>query len=150
MKKIFLFLSFVFISCSSFYTSLNHPTNVNRWKLVYYNSRNGEVINGNISSLIKAVKRGKEIRIVIESDSIVFAADAEYLWVKNKIVYAQNNGSVSVKFKGDDLVFQKNSYYWMFIVNTNGERQMIRWLVGEHSSRGNNQDRVAVKWFVKN
>jgi hypothetical protein len=59
VKKIFLFLSFVFISCSSFYTSLNHPTNVNRWKLAYHNTRDGEVINDNTNSLVKS---GKEIR----------------------------------------------------------------------------------------
>jgi hypothetical protein len=87
---------------------------------------------------------------VVNTDGTYFSADAEFLWIKNNIVYAQNNNSVSVEFKEDDLIFQDDSYYWMFIVNTKGERDMIRWSVGEHELKGHNQDKVAVKWFVKN
>lgn len=138
---------FVFGCCESFIVKHQHL--FNPWQLVYSNSSTGDALDGNLDSLISAVKNGKEIRIVIVNDSVHFSAVAEYLWVKDDIVHAQNSNSVSVKFNDEKLIFQDNSYYWMFIVNTKGERDMIRWSVGEHELRGRNSDRVSIKWFVK-
>jgi hypothetical protein len=148
MKKIFfLIFAVLFLSCSPLSEIHKHEIN-SHWKLIYYNSDRGDSLKGNISDLINAVKNGKQVRIVMEKDSVIFAAAAEYLWVNNNMVYAQNNGQVSAHFAGEELVFQDNSYYWMFIVNTNGERNMIRWAVGEHEMKGQNTDRVFIKWYV--
>lgn len=150
MKKIFvLILALTLASCSAFVRVQKPNSNYCTWKLVYYNSDRGEVLDGNLNSLINAVKNGKQVRIVMGKGEIIVAAEAQYLWVKDNIVYAQNNGQVSVRYVGGKLVFQKDSYYWMFIVNTDGERGMIRWSVGEHEMRGQNEDRVYTKWFVK-
>lgn len=149
MKKVFLLLSAIlFVSCSPFLKIHRHNANFFHWKLIYYNSDKGESLYGNIGNLINAVKNGQQIRIVMQSDSVICAAEADYLWVNNNIVYAQNNGQVSAHFAGKELVFQDNSYYWMFIVNTSGERNMIRWSVGAHEMRGQNQDRVNIKWYI--
>ena len=148
MNKIFfLIFAVLFLSCSSL-SKIHNQEMCCHWKLVYYNSDRGDSLKGYIGDLINAVKSGKQVRIVMEKDSIVFAAAAEYLWVNNNMVYAQNNGQVSAYFTGKELVFQENSYYWMFIVNTNGERNMIRWSVGNHEMKGQNTDRVFTKWYV--
>ena len=148
-KIIILFLALTLTSCASF-IKVYEDDSGSQWKLVYHNSAEGEKLSGNLNRLINVVKKGKEIRIVMNKESVISVAEAEYLWVKDDIVYAQNNGQVSVHFEGDDLVFQEDSYYWMFIVNTNGERNMIRWSVGEHEMRGENKDKVDIKWYIKN
>ncbi len=151
MKKIFILtLALTLASCSTFVRVQKPDPSNSTWKLVYYNSDEGEVLDGNLNNLINAVENGKQVRIVMEKDKITSAAEAQYLWVKDDVVYAQNNEQVSVRVVEGKLVFQKDSYYWMFIVNTDGERDMIRWSVGAHDMRGENEDRVYIKWFVKN
>lgn len=149
-KITLLIFSFVFVSCSSFIKVNKDDGDCSKWRLIYNNSDNGEPIEGSLNDLINAVKSGKQIRIVMDLESFTFAAEAQYLWVLEDVVYAQNNGEVSVSRSGNKLRFQDDSYYWMFLVNSNGERDMIRWSVGEHDMRGQNKDKVSVKWFVKN
>lgn len=138
------------VSGSSFSKVNKDGGGCNDWKLIYYNSDDGETIEGNPDDLINAVESGKQIRVVVDQGSVTFAAEAQYLWVFHNIVYAQNNGQVSVGQFGNELKFLEDSYYWMFLVNSNGERDMIRWSVGEHKMAGRNKERVSVKWFVKN
>jgi len=149
-KIIILLFSFAFVSCSSLIKVKNDDIDSFQWKLIYYNSENGETIKGNIDILINAVKNGQQVRIVFEQESLIFATDAEYLWVLDNVVYAQNNGQVSVGQRGNKLFFQDDSYYWMFLINSNGERDMIRWSVGEHDMVRRNKDKVSIKWFIKN
>ncbi len=151
MKKLFVFaLSFLFASCSSFTKINKDNTGPCSWNLVYYNSDQGATLKGSLKNLISAVRNGKQIRIVMEKDSVVSAADAEFLWIKDGIVYAQNNSQVSSHFSGNDLIYIDNSYYWMFIVNTKGQRNAIRWSVGEHTMRGKSEDNIFIKWYSKN
>ena len=150
MKKIFIILFPILLSSCSIYTEMpKHERELSQWKLVYYNSDEGACLKGNLSHLIDAVENGKQVRVVMEQGDIICAVDANYLWVKDNIVYAQNNGQVSSHFEGNMLVFQDDSYYWMFIVSSNGDRQAIRWLVGDHNSLGKNNDRISIKWYVK-
>ncbi len=147
-KYFLLFFPLLISSCCESFI-IKHQHLFNPWQLIYFNSSTGEALDGNLDSLISAVKSGKEIRIVMENDNTYFSAVAEYLWVKDNVVHAQNNNQVSSKFSDDKLIFQDDSYYWMFIVNTKGERDMIRWSVGDHELRGRNNDRISIKWFVK-
>jgi hypothetical protein len=55
---------------------------------------------------------------------------------------------VSTTFEGEQLKFQDDSFYYMLIAGTNGVLDQVRWDVGEHVSRGHDQDRWAMKWFV--
>lgn len=148
-KIILLILSIVIVSGSSFSKVIKDDGDCNNWKLIYYNSNDGETIEGDISDLINAVENGKQVRVVVDQGSITFATDAEYLWVFHDVVYAQNNGQVSVGPTGNKLNFINDSYYWMFLVNSKGERDMIRWSVGEHKMVGRNKESVSVKWFIK-
>jgi len=150
MKKISILLfALLLSSCASYVGIHNNKDNYGSWKLVYYNSQDGKTIKGNIKDLINAVKNGKQVRVVMGQGSIISAANADFLWVKNNVVYAQNNSQVSCHFEGNKLVFQDDSYYWMFIVDTNGKREAIRWSVGEHVTKGKSEERIPIKWFVK-
>ena len=149
-KIMLLIFCFALVSCSSFNEENKDDGNCGEWRLVYYNSDSGEPLKGSLTNLIEAVKSGEQIRIVMDQESLTFATEAQYLWVLEDVVYAQNNGEVSVSRSGNKLSFQDDSYYWMFLVNSNGERDMIRWSVGEHDMRGQNKDKVSVKWFIKN
>ncbi len=150
MKKIFIILFPILLSSCTIYTDLpKHQNEYSSWNLVYYNTDDGKCLQGNLSNLIDAVRTGKPIRVVMEQGDVTSVANADYLWVKNNIVYAQNNGQVSCHFEGDRMAFQDDSYYWMFIVSTIGDRQAIRWSVGDHNSLGKNNDRISIKWYVK-
>ena len=47
-----------------------------------------------------------------------------------------------------ELQIQPNAYWWFTIVDTTGRREMSRWNVGQHVSRGHNEDRIGHKWFT--
>ena len=149
-KITLLIFSSVLVSCSSFNKENKDDGNYGEWRLIYYNSDSGEPLKGSLTNLIEAVKSGEQIRIVMDQESLTFATEAQYLWVLEDVVYAQNNGEVSVSRSGNKLSFQDDSYYWMFLVNSNGERDMIRWSVGDIDMRGQNEDKVSVKWFIRN
>ena len=118
------------------------------WTLAYAHDQSGNRIAGEERVLIAAVLDGQPVRVLMDSGDQQYVTDAQCLWVKNNNVYAQNTTHVSVEFTGNVLRFQDDSYWWMIIVDTQGNRDMIRWLVGEHKPRGHTQDRVAMKWFV--
>lgn len=122
------------------------PSLASAWTLVYAHDGEGKPTYGNIDVLIDAVRNGKDVRVVL-NDS--YATSAQNLWIANGKVYMQNTTHVSVKFVGDVLQFQDNAYHWFIIVDTDGNRHMSRWSVGEHTDRGDSFDRVGVKWFVQ-
>jgi uncharacterized protein YmfQ (DUF2313 family) len=119
------------------------------WKLAYAHDKDGNRTAGDIETLIDAVKNGQAVRIVTGDQGEYYSTEAENISVKNGVVHAQNNSHVSVEYQGDVLRFQDDSYYWMIVVSTLGDRDMIRWNVGEHVPRGHTADKVAVKWFVR-
>ncbi|NEP35887.1 hypothetical protein [Moorena sp. SIO3B2] len=124
-------------------------TNLNRWSLAYAHDANGNRTAGNINDLINAVQNGYQVRVLMDSGDVQYITYAENIWVKkNGIVYVQNTSHVSATSDGDVVKFQDDSYWWMIIVSTKGDRDMIRWNVGEHTPRGHNNDTIAMKWFV--
>ena len=123
-------------------------TNLNRWSLAYAHDANGNRTAGDINDLINAVENGSQVRVLMDRNHQQYVTYGESTWIKNGVVYVQNISHVSVTFDGDVLKFQDDSYWWMMIVSTKGDRDMIRWNVGEHTPRGHDNDKVAVKWFV--
>ena len=123
-------------------------TNINRWSLAYANNTNGDQTAGNLNDLINAVQNGSQIRILMDLGGQQYVTYAENITINNDIVYVQNNSHVSVEYDGDVLRFQDHSYWWMMIVSTKGDLDVIRWNVGEHTPRGHTNDKVAVKWFI--
>jgi hypothetical protein len=121
------------------------------WTLVYENDASGRHIAGNLSTLIKAVEAGAEVR-VLTSDGMHVIRTAQFVYVLDGKVYAQNNTNISIDIKppagGTQIMFQPDSYHYFEMLNTEGYRDQIRWSVGEHTPRGHTQDRVACKWFV--
>ena len=96
------------------------------WELVYAHDANGNKVSGDKNLL----------------------TDAQCLWVRHGNVYAQNTSHVSVQFHGDVLKFKDDAYWWMIVADTNGNIDMSRWSVGQHTAKGHTSDRWAMKWFV--
>ncbi len=119
------------------------------WTLAYAHDKDGNRTAGDIEVLIDAVKNGQAVRIVTEEQGEYYSTEAENISVKDGVVYAQNNSHVSVEYQGNVLRFQDDAYYWMIVVSTLGDRDMIRWSVGEHVPRGHTSDKVAARWFVR-
>ncbi len=123
-------------------------TGISKWSLAYAHDQNGNPTFKDINTLINAVQNGHCIRVLIDRSDLQYAFDAESLWIRNDIVYAQNTSSVSVTFEGDVLKFQDDSYHYMFIASTKGDHDAIRWSLGEHTPRGHNLEKVRMKWFI--
>lgn len=129
------------------------------WTRIYANDESGTPIFGTLHALLTAVREGKEVRMQLqfaerdkrdERPKQEYFTPAENLWIRNGHLYAQNVTHVSVTLSqpDQDIVFQDDAFYWMIIANTKGQLDQTRWLVGEHTSRGRSQTRVAVTWFV--
>lgn len=119
------------------------------WKKVYANDENGMAVMGSKKKLIKAIEEGAEVRVMLVYPSHPgqeYFTPAENIWVKNGEVTIQNISQVSVN---DDYTFQYDPYYWMIMVNTQGELEATRWLVGEHTTKGRNKQKASVTWFVR-
>lgn len=91
-------------------------------------------------------------RILTEDSNTQSIFDADFVWITDGVVFAQNTQNISIGVQppsGDkQVMFQSDSYHYFAIVNTNAYRDAIRWLVGEHIEKGHSQDRVGIKWFV--
>lgn len=88
------------------------------WNKVYENDENGNRTSGNFQDLLKAIRQGNEVRMLItfaELPKQEYFTPAENIWIRGgKTVYAQNISHVSVTSEADgDLRFQDDSFYWM-------------------------------------
>lgn len=131
----------------------NVGTHAPGWQLAYAHDKSGKRTAGNLNTLIKAVKNGAEVRLVVpdEYNHAEFITQADNVWVRDGNVYAQTTPMVSSVWRGDQLVFVNDSFYWMFNFSTTGARDVIKWQVGEHKLGPNGQenDRSGASWFVR-
>lgn len=122
------------------------------WFLVYEHDEKGSKVFGDLATLINMIEKGAKVRILTKDNNTKSVFDADFVWVTDGVVFAQNtqNISIGVQPPSEDkqVMHQSDSYHYFVIVNTNGFRDAIRWLVGEHSQKGHNQDKVGMKWFV--
>ena len=121
------------------------------WTLVYAHDETGNPTAGALKALIRAVEFGEPIRfLLLESDGVA-GADAQWVYVRNGIVYAENTSNISVGFQGDRLVFQSNRYRRFVTISTTGDRDVIQWKVGEHTpgDPDHTNDRIGVRWYVE-
>jgi hypothetical protein len=121
------------------------------WTLAYAHDQNGAQSAGSLDTLILAIRNGLEVRIMIEFDRVPgqeYYTQVENIHIREKTVYAQCVSHISVIFKDELMVFNDDTFHWFINVDTQGNIDMIRWLVGEHTPRGHTQERVSVKWFV--
>ncbi|NER95061.1 MAG: hypothetical protein F6J86_14695 [Symploca sp. SIO1B1] len=120
------------------------------WKLLYAHDQAGNCTAGDIQLLIKAIQNGHQVRLVsCSQEDFNYAIDAEILWIRNNIVYAQNSSHISASFHGNRLMFHQDSYHFITISSTKGDREIIRWNIGEHKKQGGIEyKKVAIKWFA--
>lgn len=126
------------------------------WRLVYANDASGKSVYGDVDGLIRAVRDGRSVRVVLESkepfpaphDTSLHSFEANAIRVRKGIVFAVNTLDVSSNYVDDDCLFIEDSYYYMLTASTKGILEQIRWNVGEHVMRGHNQIRLAMRWFT--
>jgi hypothetical protein len=120
------------------------------WTLVYAHDQNGNPTAGNLHTLITAVEDGAAIRFLLLEPYGVAGADAQWVYVRNGIVYAENTSNISIGFQGNRLVFQSDTFHWFVTISTTGDRDMIRWKVGEHTpgGPGHTNDKIGVRWYA--
>ena len=99
------------------------------------------------SLLIEEQFGGTTWRVVYAHDEN--GREAEHLWIRGGGVYAQNTSLVSLSITEGVSRFQDDSFHWMILVNTRGDRDMIRWNVGEHVLRGHTSDKVSISWAIQ-
>jgi hypothetical protein len=127
------------------------------WTMVYSNDPAGKRLAGDVDTLIRAIRNGASVKVVLESNDVhtplktrpyVYSFEAHTMHVRNGVVFATNTLDVSCTFAGDELRFKDDSYYYMLIASTTGVLEQIRWNVGEHTMRGHDQGRWQMQWFV--
>ena len=120
-------------------------------KPTYSHLANGNKIHGSLKDLESRVQTGQEIRCVSNKK-------------RGNKKYAFPLQNVAVNRNGSKFVFGQfldhisgmsrkqpngSNVYWRFIsVTTRGLRDVSRWTVGAHQSRGHTKDTVAIEWFA--
>jgi len=141
---------------ATFQEQIKNEINKIGWNLVYAHDAQGVKTFGDLNTLIAKIEQGAKVRVLLKpydsNDKNFSCCDADYVWVQDGVVFAQNTQHICVDFHtpkdNKQVMFQSDSYHWFLMVNTNGYVDMIRWQVGEHTPRGHNQERRAIKWFV--
>lgn len=122
------------------------------WKKVLANDKSGNVLSGSQSTLVQAVKAGADVRCVQGDEITGYAYKAQNLAVspdgKHVSAQALSHVSMATAPNPNEVMIQPNAYWWFTIVATTGFREMSRWSVGAHVSRGHTSDKVGHEWFV--
>lgn len=119
------------------------------WTLAVSTNTAGTPSRGSKTALIQAIRAGASVRCVQSNGAYAFPA--QNLAIHGNDVAAQTLNHVSTKNVPNNLYemeIQPKAYWWFTIVDTKGRREMSRWNVGQHKSRGHNNDRIAINWFV--
>jgi|GEM_PF-2496200 len=132
---------------------LSTISNANAWTLVYENDAAGKTKYGSVSALTNAIQQGHEVRI---SHDVGFGGSIQYVTCDevtinpDKSVACSHTRDLSNRspLLGTDFGFQDDIYHVFFMVNTKGQRDRVRWSVGEHTDRGHDNPATAVKWFI--
>ena len=114
---------------------------------VYSNDKSGQPLTGSLEDLRAHVRNGCAVSGL---NNKVFAFPAQTLTVEKTAGYvaAQNVDHVGQTMFPERLKFPHNPYWCFSIVTTSGVRNLSRWTVGLHQSRGKTTDEVATDWFV--
>lgn len=117
-------------------------------KAILSHDKHGIILSGSLSDLMRSIQEGADIRCVAGNGAHAFPI--QNLDMTESIVSGQNVDHVSVQYDSfkNELKFQNNAYWWFTIHSTYGTRDMSRWTVGEHISRGHTRDHVNIDWFT--
>ncbi len=121
------------------------------WVMAYEHDASGSVVSGDIATLVDAVQHGADVKISMPSGKQEAFAPCTWTTVKEGYVSCMNTQHISIRSSepGSQFGFQDNAYHWFVMLNTEGQRDMSRWSVGEHTDRGHSQDTTAIKWWVR-
>ena len=114
---------------------------------LYSNQANGNKEQGDLDDLVTSVQNGQEIRCVSTKGYSFPLQNVAVNTNGAKYVSGQSLDHISTRTSGNLIQFQSNAYWWFTVVTTRGLRDMSRWNVGVHTSRGHTQDTVAIEWF---
>lgn len=108
----------------------------------------GTIAHGSKRAAISAVRNGYPIRLTSMKTGYTFPADN--LEVAGNEVAVQSLWHLSQKYSVDKqrLIFQEKAYWLFTMWATTGKKQMSRWTVGSHESRGRTEDSASTEWFV--
>ena len=113
----------------------------------YSHLADGSEVQGDLNDLESRVKKGQEIRCVSDK-RYLFPIQNVAINSNPKFVSGQTLNHISIRTSGNLMQFQSNAYWWFTVVTTRGLRDMSRWTVGVHQSRGHTKDTVAIEWFA--
>ena len=112
-------------------------------KPTYSHLASGYKVQGSLNDLESRVQNGQDIRCV---------SNKRYSFpLQNVAISSQGSSFVSgqtLDHISGGIQFTSNAYWWFTVVTTQGFRDMSRWTVGIHQSRGHNKDTVAIEWFA--
>ena len=114
----------------------------------YSHLADGSKVQGNLNDLETSVQNGHDIRCVSEKKYSFPIQNVAINSQGVKFVSGQTLDHVSVSSGNNQIQFQSNAYWWFTVVTTRGLRDMSRWTVGKHESRGHTQDSVPIEWFA--
>ncbi len=122
------------------------------WELVYENDENGNVLNGSIEVLKKAVRDGLPIRVGWGTPGrIEHTADAKFMTImKNKVVFAQIDPIYGqTPNMTDEHIELKEGLQWVMIAASNGKFDAMMSEIGTGKVVGHNKGGRAFKWYVR-
>ena len=127
---------------------LKHGNNC--YQLAYETDKDGKCINGSLDQLIKNILDGNDVRVVLNPHQATPGAwNPEKISIHNKVVYATNNTEISINRNGTNVMFQSNAYHYYVCINSNGDRDRIRFGCSDGNPRAHNQNKVAIRWFTR-
>ena len=113
-------------------------------KPTYSHQSNGNKVQGSFNQLTSSVQNGEEIRCVSGKYYSFPLQNVAINSQQTAFIYGQSLDHISAGTK----FLVGNAYWWFTMVTSRGSRDMSRWTVGTHQSRGHNQDTVAIEWFA--
>ena len=121
-------------------------------KPTYSHLANGSKVQGSLNDLESSVQNGQEIRCVINKRS----GNKYTFHLQNVAINSNDSKFVSGQFldhissspRKQPIQFRRNPFWKFIVVTTSGLRDISRWTVGAHQSRGHTQDTVAMEWFT--
>ena len=113
-------------------------------KPTYSHQANGDKVQGSFNLLKSSIQSGEEIRCV---------SDRSYSFpLQNVVIKSQHPelvaGQTLDHVASGTKFLVGNTYWWFIMVNSRGVRDMSRWTVGAHQSRGHTQGTTAIDWFA--
>ena len=112
-------------------------------KPTYSHLASGLKVQGSLNDLESSVQNGHDIRCVSEKRYSFPIQNVAVNSHGSSYISGQTMDSIS-----SSIHFVSNAYWWFTVVTTQGSRDMSRWTVGIHQSRGHTQDTVAIEWYA--